>query len=153
MPLEGTWINQIGSKMELKLDGLTLHGTYKPAVDGGDPGEFSLAGRFDPSVETTPGAKGQPLGFVVAWNNHRSGNSHIVTTWSGQYQVLDDEEVITTFWLITKATSEGGDWLSTYLGQDIFSRHDPSPDTIALKRRLGPSSHPTNLLGRGDMPK
>jgi hypothetical protein len=143
MGVDGRWYNQIGSFMELIVDGATLRGTYRPAVGNESTGVFKLAGRID----TEPNPIGQALGFVISWKNTDSGNSHVVTTWSGQYQEIDGQEMITAFWLVTRETAPSNDWLSTYIGQDIFTRTEPMAAASAAQRKRGPASHPFDLPG------
>ena len=82
-------------------------------------GAYPLVGEINTSPET-----GQAIGFVVVWQNEKK-NSNSVTAWSGQLQLVNDEEVITTTWLLTQETDQEDDWESTLVGKDIFTRYPP----------------------------
>jgi hypothetical protein len=135
--LEGTWHNQLGSSMKIgpvAKDG-TITGTYTTAVskEGCAKGDFRLVGRITPSS----GDKGAVVAFVVAWKNADESDCHSVTAWSGLYEVIDDQERITAFWLHTSGASSTKSWNSTIIGEDTFAR---SKSTVAdLTKR---PSHP-----------
>lgn len=141
MPLEGIWYNELGSKMVLSVNGTSITGTYQTKV-GDAFGLYPLVGGTD----TAPIPSGQAVGLVVTWANEQHGSSHSVTSWSGQYQVLDSEEMITAFWLLTIEADPDQDWKSTLVGKDLFTRHEPSEAEIARRLKVGPVSHPLKLL-------
>jgi hypothetical protein len=135
MSLTGTWYNELGSEMELTVKDGLVTGTYRTAV-GDAKGDYPLAGRADITNDTTPN-----IGFVVSWENQYA-NADSVTSWSGQYQILNNEEVITTFWLLTMETNPKLNWRSTLIGQDVFKRTRPTNEQINAKLGIGPVSHP-----------
>ena len=135
MSLSGTWYNELGSEMNLTIKEGLVTGTYHTAV-GDAKGIYFLAGRADATSDKTPN-----IGFVVSWQNQYA-NAESVTSWSGQYQINNEEEVINTFWLLTMETDPKLNWRSTLVGNDIFKRTKPSPAEIEAKLGIGPASHP-----------
>src|SRR5215831_21398523 len=98
MSIEGVWHNELGSTMDLSERGDGgLTGEYNTAV-GHACGDYALVGWADPEAGPT-GATA--VGFTVLWNNEACGDSHSVTTWSGQLQHVGGEDVILTQWLLT----------------------------------------------------
>ena len=136
MSLDGTWHNELGSQMQLSVaaDGTTLSGTYRTPV-GLASGRCPLVGYCDPR----PDAASTALGFTVIWNNV-SGDTNAVTTWCGQYQIIDGCETITAFWLMTQETDPTMNWKSTLVGEDCFVRQQPSAHQVT--RRKAPGSAP-----------
>jgi hypothetical protein len=140
MGIDGTWYNELGSRMVLQLgpDGRGLTGVYHSAV-GHAVEEYILSGRIDGAPED-----GQSLGWVVSWQNGQF-NSHSVTAWSGQFRVVNEgEEFITTTWILTRESPPESDWESTILGKDVFCRKAPTDEDVARKRALrglAPTSH------------
>jgi hypothetical protein len=132
MTLEGLWYNESGSTMEIINlgDNGLIQGKYKSSV-GDAKSWYSLTGFVDPL--SSQGS--QTIGFVVLWSNAQHGDSHAVTTWSGQYQIDKGEEVIHTTWLLTSATIVSADWQSTLVGQDSFSRTQPSEAEIVKRKK------------------
>jgi hypothetical protein len=136
MSFSGTWYNELGSKMSLAGSGGSLSGTYVTAV-GTASGTYTLQGRYN----TQPSSGGQAMGWTVAWQN-AFGNSHSATAWSGQYQTVGGQEEIVTLWLLVSETYPQDDWGSTKVGQDVFTRQPPTPQTVARKLQAGATSHP-----------
>jgi hypothetical protein len=135
MKLEGVWYNELGSKMQLVVDGASISGTYVTAV-GDASGTYQLVGRTE-----TNAAGNQSLAFVVCWQND-TGSSGSCTAWSGQLQPdTSGKDSIATSWLLTADTETTDDWKSTFVGQDIFHRDPPAkPATVSDLRRQ--PSHP-----------
>jgi plastocyanin len=142
MALDGTWYNELGSEMTLNVNGMEVTGTYQTAV-GEAQGIYQLYGAAD----SEPPGSNQAVGFVVAWEND-SGSSHSVTAWSGQWQIIDGEETITTMWLLTAERHPAQDWASTLVGKDVFMRNQPPQDRIAKHARMSAWSHPTKFAAR-----
>jgi Avidin family len=118
--LQGVWVNELHSMMALKQssDGL-LTGCYY--TDVGDAVDlYRLTGATNLHVKTL--CDDASVGFVVVWNNALHGDSASVTAWSGQYQQLDDKEIITTQWLLTRETVPSDNWSSTQVWTDEFAR-------------------------------
>jgi hypothetical protein len=142
MPLSGTWYNELNSVMELRLNqisnnGSVITGTYQSKV-GDSGGIYSLYGASDEGTgDTTPN-----IGFSVSWVNPTYGNSNSVTSWSGQLQVIGGEEVITTFWLLTRETDPVNNWKSTIIGQDVFRRRPPTEAQVVARMSQGSLPHP-----------
>jgi hypothetical protein len=142
MSLEGTWYNELGSEMNLQVAGIEVTGTYQTAV-GDAQGIYQLYGATD-SEPTTPN---QAVGFVVAWENE-FGSSHSATAWSGQWQLINGQETITTMWLLTSETDPTQDWQSTLVGKDVFTRTQPSQAHIEKTARQSAWSHPTKFTAK-----
>jgi len=114
--LSGKWCNQLGSHMELSINGSNVDGKYYTAVGNAD-GSYVLRGR---RLVNDDGS--QNLGFVVAWENQLYKNSHSVTAWAGQAQIIDGKPTITTQWLLVRQTPSEKNWESTWVNKDIFTR-------------------------------
>lgn len=126
MGLAGTWYNELNSTMILEDDGSgNLRGTYESAV-GLQLGQCSLTGRYD----TGSNAPGTALGFMVVWQT-ANVNANAVTTWSGQFQVVDGKEQIFTMWLLSIVNDKDSDWNSIEVGQDLFTRNRRSDMQVA----------------------
>jgi hypothetical protein len=135
MKLEGTWYNELKSKMVLKVDGAAVTGSYETAV-GETFGPCALSGRAE-----TASKGSQSVAFVVCWQNDKA-TAHCCTAWSGQLQVdKAGKESLVTTWLLTEDTSPGDDWNSTKVGQDIFYRDPPTTAPKLAELRRAPS-HP-----------
>jgi hypothetical protein len=136
MGAEGTWYNELNSTMILKITNGVLSGTYQsPKGDAPDP--QSLTGKIDPS----PSNGSQVLGWVVQWVNPAKP-IHAVTVWSGQYQEVNGEEIITTEWLLTDATDPDDDWEATLVGHDTFKRTAPPKNLVDFNEKTKGASHP-----------
>ena len=136
MSLEGTWYNELGSKVFFLTNQGAVSGVYESAVGGGTGTQFLLAGRTDRDNEVA-----QNVGWAVSWE---SGvvNYHSVTSWSGQVQVNSGVEVLTAFWLLTTEVDPTANWKSTLVGKDVFHRNPPSDEIIARAKAIGPTPHP-----------
>ena len=139
MQLNGLWYNELGSSMELQVNGNVVSGMYHTGV-GEAQGSYPVKGLTD----THPLGQNQAVGFVVIWEN-KGGSSHSVTTWSGQLQMIDGQEVLTATWLLTHETDPELDWQSTLVGKDTFTRSQPSSVDIARSARRGGRSHPPRI--------
>jgi hypothetical protein len=133
MKLAGTWFNELGSQMDLKVDGVSVTGTYVSAV-GKAKGPYAIVGRTEASPDGS-----QSVGFSVVWENKETGNLGCCTAWSGQLQMPDGgaEQIVTT-WILTGDTLAADDWNSTKIGQDTFRRDKPKPLPAGLQK----ASHP-----------
>jgi avidin family protein len=131
MGLDGRWYNELGSSMVLHLgsDGRSLTGTYHSAV-GQAVEQYDFVGRLDSDPRASTG-----LGWTVSWENEKL-NAHSVTTWSGQYRVVDGDEFIATTWLLTREGTADDEWESTLVGKDLFSRNPPAQAHVARTRAL-----------------
>lgn len=134
MGLAGTWYNELGSPMEITVNGSLLTGTYRSGV--GAEGTYSLTGAFDANPLAN---KSQSLGFVVAWQNAES-NYHSTTSWSGRYLQTATGEMLATFWLLT--AEQPDQWEGTLIGEDTFTRTPPSEETKQRRLAKGAFPHP-----------
>ncbi len=139
MSADGTWYNELGSIMTLAVNGASVTGTYQTAV-GDASGLYQLVGSLD--TDGDPNLNGQAIAWVVVWNNPVKGSSHSITAWSGQYQIIDGEEEITTLWLLTVETPAQSDWSATTVNQDIFKRIPPTAAQTSAALKRGRISHP-----------
>ncbi len=116
--LAGTWYGQRGSRLVLSVahDG-RIEGKYHTSNDNEPHTTFDVSGMSD----TRAFGGSRSVGFVVCWNNEYV-NQHSVTAWSGQYQIINGEEVLATSWLLTRETAPEDDWAATMVGQDTFRR-------------------------------
>ncbi|KAJ7081175.1 Tamavidin2, avidin-like biotin-binding proteins from an edible mushroom [Mycena belliarum] len=127
MGLAGDWYNELGSHMTLVVDGDGgLSGTYCSPV-GDATGDHVLAGRYDTDP---PSGEGTTVGWAVSWSDDASST----TAWGGQYFDDDSGERIITNWLLTSSTTADSVWESTNIGNDTFTRDDPSDAQIAKAR-------------------
>lgn len=138
MNIQGTWYNELGSTMvinEVTDGGFT--GSYTTAVSSTNcaQGSFTLVGRTDTD------AGGEAVAFVVCWLNDTS-ECKSITAWSGQAQTIGSEDYINAFWLLTVESSPEMDWYATHVGQDTFTRDQPSQEAIAAKSKVLKRSHP-----------
>ncbi len=141
MSVDGTWYNELGSKMLLTVVNGLVTGRYTTAVSASAcaQGDFDVAGRAD-----TDESGFVNIGFAVSWKNAHS-RCESVTAWSGEYRVDSQtgEERIKTTWLLTLETSQKDDWRSTLVGQDVFTRALPQQDQLESNRRFRRFSNPT----------
>lgn len=142
MNLNGTWYNELGSVMELAVNGKMITGIYHTAV-GNAAGDYDLIGQVD-----TDNDQSQAIGFVVIWNNSY-GSSDSVTAWSGQAQIINGNDTIVTTWLLTSETDVDDDWHSTIINKDIFLRTAVSKEKVSENFSLGfKESFPKSIKDR-----
>jgi Avidin family len=141
MNITGIWYNELGSQMDLNVaDDGSVTGQYWTAV-GDAAGRYPLVGWAEPAA----GVSGSvAIGWAVLWRN-ADRNSHSVTTWSGQYQVINGEEHILALWLMATETIVGEDWKSMLVGADTFQRTQPGAAQTAVRQARGPASHPPGV--------
>lgn len=137
MSIAGTWFNELGSQMDIVVNGKTITGTYWTAV-GDASGSYDLIGFID---TTLPSPGGQAVGWTVVWTNG-IGTSNSVTTWCGQFQTAGGQEEIVAFWLLTSEQLAANDWGATQIGKNRFVRAQPTPVEIDQARRQSGVSHP-----------
>jgi hypothetical protein len=126
--ISGTWYNELNSTMQLKVTGKEIRGWYISAV-GDAAGPYDLIGYLDPD-DATP-----TVGWTVVWKNETK-HAQAVTTWCGQAQQIDDEDVIDTTWLLTRSTAVRDDWESTMLGKDLFRRVKASDEEVRKAKMI-----------------
>jgi hypothetical protein len=108
----GTWMNELGSTMELIQAGASLTGFYRSAVSGaGDAVVGELAGWAD----------GDLVAFSVNWERTAS-----LTAWTGQLVGVGAAQRLKTMWLLVQNVDDpaepSGLWNSTLVGADSFRR-------------------------------
>lgn len=137
MDINGTWYNELGSKMKLSVSDNVITGTYDTNVGSGS-GIYPLTGYLN-----TANPEGIAIGWTVLWNN-KYGNQKSLTSWAGQYQLIDEKrEELDAFWLLVTESDSAAEWAATNIGQDVFTRNKPTEDMILSAKRKGKSSHPT----------
>ena len=135
----GVWYNELGSKMVVSgktdTDG-QFTGVYHSKV-GEATKQYPLVGRYDVAGNTTHGT----MGFIVQWHNAFL-NSKSVTAWSGQRQLdATGQPCILTTWLLTSETTQAGDWASTMVGTNVFTRHAVQAPAVPVRLHC---SHPAD---------
>jgi hypothetical protein len=124
--------------MEVVFSENSIRGTYTNAA-GQAAGDYEFLGVIEPE----PTGTNQAVAWVVTWiRKSDQKNFHSVTSWSGQYQLIDDNETITAEWLLTSETDPTDDWSSTTVGHDIFRREPPPAGFVERRLRLSSWSHP-----------
>ena len=107
----GAWKNQYGSRMELRVSGKALAGTYESTVSSsGTTIRGDLSGFIN----------GDLIAFSVNWP------TAAITSWVGQVIRDSGNDVIATLWQMTVNIPDSdeptGLWQSVYAGADRFSR-------------------------------
>lgn len=126
--------------MTLEVEGKLITGTYHTQV-GDAQGVYSLVGQTDIDNDQS-----QAVGWVVVWNNEH-GSSDSVTSWSGQFRIVEGEEIISTTWLLTSETNLDGEWASTLVSKDTFTRTQPTLEKVAERLKRGSKeSHPAKKM-------
>lgn len=141
MPITGTWYNELGSILTISSSsGNALSGTYNTA-SGSASGNYQLVGRLDSGSGTAASA----TGWTVAWSNSAFGSSHSATSWTGLYQPPGNgTEEIYTLWLLATEMPEAAQWGAVRVGQDTFTRTQPTAEAVAKKMARGEVSHPAS---------
>ncbi len=102
-PLTGTWVNELGSTMQLTLaPGGSLTGTYQSAV--GDTAPYPLRGT----------ATATALVFTVSFTATGS-----IAAWAGHYDEAAGS--IEVLWHLVTQPDPGGLWSATIAGFDSFA--------------------------------
>ena len=136
MDISGIWYNELGSTMTIgPVVDDAFEFNYKTAVSTKNcaNGEFKGSGWINTSE------LGQTIAFSVSWMNASSQCSS-VTAWSGQIQGSDDDAKIIAFWMLTGIDPKN-DWAPTSIGEDNFSRTQPSDALISEKLKSKRHSH------------
>lgn len=111
----GTWRNELGSSMELSIDGDRVRGTYHSAVSGEDK---AVTGELIGFVV------GDQITFSVNWSPLLS-----LTSWVGQLKEENGQSQLHTLWLLTQEVPDEDEgmelWQSTLIGSDTFARIIP----------------------------
>jgi len=122
MPIDGTWINQNGSTVELEADASGRLSGYYCSRKG-----RAAAGRRFPLVGQQ---NGEVLAFLVDWQDAEN-NLESVTTFTGRLgHDPDGREVIHTVWVLARRweneerTRPTGLWNAFLTNADVFHRHE-----------------------------
>jgi Avidin family len=118
MPIDGKWVNELGSTMEFKLaaDG-SISGTYQSSKAGDDANAEPLKGL------KRAGKSGTYIGWTVCYSSTKEPDKDpAVCSWSGHYFEASGVEKIETTWILTVASDEIGKWDNTLLGKNTFTR-------------------------------
>mmetsp|Transcript_23345 Transcript_23345/g.39867 ORF Transcript_23345/g.39867 Transcript_23345/m.39867 type:complete len:213 (+) Transcript_23345:45-683(+) len=119
--LEGNWINQMGSTVELTTSNGILSGFYI-SPNAGDAGNTSyvLSGTYYDDSDSSS------FGFTVSWINSADDNLNTTSVWAGHIMKgnEDDSYILRTYWLMIESTPWVYAWESTMMGQDTFFRQD-----------------------------
>lgn len=123
--IKGKWKNEFGSLMHITdLDPCTgiFSGTYKSTT--GASGKYRVTGITD--IEPDPAINSQTLAFAVSWRDigGNPADANWVSAFSGQLQIVDGEQVITTTYLLQENTDPSGNWGSTIIDKAIFKRQE-----------------------------
>lgn len=131
MELNNTiWYSELGSHMELKLDGKgNITGSYHTAV-----GEMtaSLAGRYDKEG-------GNAFGWNVAWPKGKYP-SNSSTSWVANFTVIDKVPTILSSWMIREKLAENS-YDSTVCGCESYTQSPPTQKTLDSNKNKRPA-HP-----------
>ncbi len=108
----GTWVNELGSTMDVAASDELLTGTFTSRVSGsGGPAKGSLTGW----------ASGYLIAVTVRWDATAA-----ITSWVGQFVREGTGEAIESLWQMTNATANPEDptelWHSVLAGADRFTR-------------------------------
>lgn len=111
----GTWENQLGSRMRLTVVDSTVIGTYSTKVgETGGLDDFPLIGT----------ASSDLIAFVVNWSAAAQHNS--ITAWVGQLTRESGREAIKTLWHLTTDVPDDIEprwiWGAVKTGADTFRR-------------------------------
>ena len=146
---EGTWYNQHGSEMILKVKDGAIAGTYATKVGTpGDEEQFALCGFVS----------GDLLSFTVNFGKYGS-----LTSWVGQLAGEDtNSRRIDTMWHLTQNIKDPDEpeqlWASVLSGCDVFTRTPPvryAKTTKGKKKTTsdpywGPRLQPPSPQGHGN---
>jgi hypothetical protein len=102
----GTWVNELGSEVELVQTNDVLSGTYKSAVSSG---HTTTSGDLQGYVD------GGLISFVVHWRKFQA-----ITAWVGQLE--KNGATMKTLWQMTEQVDAGDEWASINAGADYFSK-------------------------------
>lgn len=122
--LTGLWINEFGSQMMIyQVDQSTgfLVGEYSSHT--GATGTYLLTGITDNNP--APNVNSQTIVFNVSWRNIDGPNDNTqywVSGFSGQYQLIDNEPIIVTTYLLVENTDPSNDWGSTIIDKSTFKK-------------------------------
>lgn len=119
--LDGVWINDYASRMEITVDATGfVSGRY--ASHTGDVGTYRVIGLTD--AHCLSGNQGVSL--AIQWRPlDAEGDSpgwHMISGMVGQLQTVDGADRLTVQHLLVQETAPGDNWQSTFVDKLIFTR-------------------------------
>jgi hypothetical protein len=124
MDVNGTWVNQNGSVVELHADGQGQLSGYYVSRKG-----RAVSGRRYPLVGQV---SGEVLAFQVSWQDDQT-NLHSITSFTGRLGRDADGELIHTVWVLARQweneerTRPTGTWNAFLVNSDVFRRSEEHP--------------------------
>ena len=113
MDFSGTWKNQHGSLLQIRMDGMEIRGRFESAV--GEQGEGSHG------VDISGKAQDDLITFFASLPSHGS-----LVSWVGQHTVHDGVDQIQAGWLHVTNVPDDREltwmWSANRVGFDIFER-------------------------------
>jgi Avidin family len=113
----GTWRNELGSIMRLRVSGSVVSGRYASHVS---------TQRRPVSGPITGYVHGFVIGWVVQWPRSQETGKASITSWAGQYVRERGKPVIQTLWFLTEEVDPLENpkalWDSVNAGADRFVR-------------------------------
>ncbi len=121
--ISGEWVNEYGSLMRiLGVDVLTgqFYGTYESTT--GASGKYRVVGLTDTQPDYS--IDSQTIAFSVSWRDMGGTptDANWVSAFSGQIQILQNQEIMTTTYLLQKNTDPQNNWESTIVDKATFTR-------------------------------
>ncbi|GFS91696.1 uncharacterized protein NPIL_83801, partial [Nephila pilipes] len=120
--LSGTWRNELGSNMTIKLvaNSSLIIGRYSTAVESSQ-GAASISSNITGIIRNVENSAegGSLVAFNVLWNNGRS-----LTSWVGECISCNGVEKIHTTWVLRSLKENRKKWMSTLINEDTFWRVD-----------------------------
>ncbi|KAL3855506.1 hypothetical protein ACJMK2_014713 [Sinanodonta woodiana] len=115
--LNGTWINDLDSFIDVSCENGFLFGVYRIPVSNGED-VYELLGNY---IVAGKDGKDRIVAFMVSWNNSScSGNSNSITSYSGVY--YSSEGIIYMHSLLTGYMEWTKRWETNLIGHVIFRR-------------------------------
>ncbi|KAK3587467.1 hypothetical protein CHS0354_007958 [Potamilus streckersoni] len=115
--VNGTWMNEFGSLIDLFCGNGTLHGRYRIPTDRGED-IYEISGKY---IVTSEDGEDRIVAFLVPWNNaSSSGYSKSFTSYTGIY--YSSKNLISTHWILTAYKEWGNRWATNLLGHNDFNR-------------------------------
>ncbi len=109
---DGRWRNELGSEMEISVDGGRVSGVYRTQVGRPDAAEqFAVTGFAHEDL----------IGIVAQFGEHGS-----VTSWTGRRTEGAGGDEIRVLWHLARNTDDAGEtlpaWASILAGSAVFRR-------------------------------
>ena len=123
----GSWENEFGSAMELEeadvKTGIVV-GVYSSHT--GATGKYYLSGITD--IDPSKKVNSQTIAFTISWRSFDPPSKedaegvNWLSAFSGQIQIVDKEEVMSTTYLLQRNTKSDMNWSSTIVATSSFKR-------------------------------